>query len=174
MSDIRLVPAPISLTYDAASAETERYEREFHQMSEADEDPIGQWIKTTKVRGETSESDPVLLNLMVELYRKMDRIERILLSGSPSRGSELPRRGRIDAIGYEHFRLSDENLNPGERYYGRVEMPIYPKRDIVMFFEALTPSLAKIVAIHERDENEWGVYLMARERALIRQMKGRE
>lgn len=173
MSDVRLVPAPINLAYDVASSDTERYEREFHQMSEADEDPIGQWVKMAKARGDTSDSDPVLLNLMVELYRKMEKLEQILTMSTPTR-IELPRSGHIEGIGYEHFKLTEECLQPGVRYYGRVEMPVHPKRDVAVFFEAITSSLAKIVLMHERDEKEWASYLTARERALIRQMKGRE
>jgi len=173
MSNVRLVPAPINLVYDEASADTETFEREFHQMSESDEDPIGQWVKLAKARGETNESDPVLLNLMVELYRKMEKLEQILTMSTPTRLS-LSHAGMIESIGFEHFRLKEGSLKTGERYYGRVEMPVHPKREIAVFFEAVDPFLARITQMHERDEKEWASYLTARERVMIRQMKGRE
>lgn len=173
MSDVRLVNAPIALVYDEALNDLENYDREFHQMSESDEDPIGQWLKLAKARGETSESDPVMLNLMVELYRKMDKLEQILTMNTPTRLS-LANEGMIESIGFEHFKLKEEVLEPGKRYYGRVEMPIHPKRDIAIFFEAVDASLAKITQMHDRDEREWASYLTARERVMIRQLKGRE
>ena len=173
MSDVRLVNAPINLVYDEASLDLENYEREFHQMSESDDDPIGQWLKLAKARGETSESDPVVLSLMVELYRKIDKLEQILTMSTPIRLS-LTNEAMIESIGFEHFKLKDEILETGKRYYGRVAMPIHPKRDISVFFEAVTPSLAKIVQMHDRDEREWASYLTARERIMIRQLKGRE
>ncbi|MFY9143534.1 hypothetical protein [Sulfuricurvum sp.] len=173
MSDVRLVNAPITLVYDEALHDLEHYEREFHQMSESDEDPIGQWLKLAKARGETSESDPVMLNLMVELYRKMDKLEQILTMSAPTRLS-LINEAMIESIGFDHFKLTEEVLEPGKRYYGRVEMPIHPKRDIAIFFEAVDSSLAKITQMHDRDEREWASYLTARERVMIRQLKGRE
>ncbi|MDD5717557.1 MAG: hypothetical protein PHW64_07105 [Sulfuricurvum sp.] len=173
MSTVRLVSAPINLVFSEAENDAEGYEREFHQMSESDEDPIGQWLKLAKARGETSDSDPVMLNLMVELYRKMDKLEQILTMSTPTRLA-LTYDGIIESIGFEHFKLKESMLEPGKQYYGRVEMPIHPKREIAVFFEALDGSLAKITQIHERDEKEWASYLTARERVMIRQLKGRE
>jgi hypothetical protein len=42
---------------------------------------------------------------------------------------------------------------------------------LALFFTAVDKSLAKITRIHKRDENEWGAYLTARERVLIREAK---
>lgn len=173
MSDVRLVDAPISIVYDLALNNPESYEREFHQMSESDEDPIGQWLKMAKARGETSESDTVVVNLLVELYRKVDKLEQILTMSTPQRLS-LVDEAMIESIGFEHFKLKEGNLEAGKHYYGRVEMPIHPKRDIAIFFEAVDTSLAKIIRMHDRDEKEWAIYLTARERVMIRQLKGRE
>jgi len=173
MSSVRLVPAPISLSYELKEMNSEEFEREFNQLSESDEDPIGQWLRLAKARGDTSESDPILLNLMVELYRKMEKIEQILTMNAPSR-IELNNNAQIESIGFEHFKLSENTFVPGKMYYGRVEMPVHPKRDLPMFFIAESSDTAKIVQMHERDEKEWASYLTARERVMIRQMKGRE
>jgi len=166
----RLVPAPISLCFSEADLERDVYEREYQQLSETDDDPISQWLKLAKARGETSDSDPVLLNLMVELHRKIDALEMFLKNETPKRVSlinEVP----IESIGFEHFNLSEEVLEVGREYYGRVAMPVHPKRDVGVFFVAETPTLAKFIKIHERDEKEWASYLTARERILIREAK---
>jgi len=167
---VRLVEAPIEIVFSEAGADKEAYSREYQQLSESDDDPINQWLKIARAKGETSETDPVLLNLMIELHRKIDSLERFLKNEEPKRVS-LSSNAEIESIGFEHFKLSEELLQEGVEYYGRVMMPVHPKRDVAVFFTALDKSLAKITRMHERDEREWGVYLTARERVLIREAK---
>jgi len=169
---VRLVSAPISLVYSELSLDKEAFLREFSQLSESDDDPISQWLKLAKGRGETSETDPVLLNLIVELHRKIDALEMFLKDETPKRVS-LTNMVKIESIGFEHFKLESNELVAGVEYYGRVEMPVHPKRDVPIFFRAIDESLAEITRIHERDEKEWGVYLTARERVLIREAKAK-
>lgn len=167
---IRLVKAPISLVFSEVDVDKELFEKEYHQLSESDDDPIHQWLKLAKARGDTAESDPVLLNLVVELHRKIDSLERFLKNETPKRVS-LTNEAQIESIGFEHFKLEHEIFEEGKEYYGRIEMPVHPKRDVPVFFKALKRNLAEITKIHERDEKEWGAYLTARERVLIREAK---
>ncbi len=170
---IRLIPAPITITFEAAGKNEAEFEREYHQLAGADEDPIGQWVKLAKARGETAESDPLLLNLLVELHRKIDNVERLIKNEEPERIA-LGNNARIESIGFNHFNLEAAVLKAGEEYYGRIEMPVYPQRDIGVYFVAESETLAKILKMHERDEKEWAAYLTARERIMIREMKGTE
>ncbi|MDD3476160.1 MAG: hypothetical protein PHI38_04755 [Sulfurimonas sp.] len=167
---IRLVKAPISIAFSPISLHSEEYLREFDKLGESDDDPISQWLKLARGKGDTSDTDPVLLNLMIELHRKIDSLEKFLKNEEPQRVS-LTNACEIESIGFEHFKMEDDVLEEGMEYYGRVSMPIHPKRDIAVFFTALDGSLAKITKMHERDEREWGAYLMARERVLIREAK---
>jgi len=167
---VRLVPAPISIVFNELSVDPEAYLREYHQLSESDDNPINQWLKLAKARGETSETDPVLLNLIVELHNKIDSLEMFLKNEEPKRVS-LANEAHIESIGFEHFNLKEELLEDGIEYYGRVEMPVHPKRDIGVFFTAESKTLAHITKIHERDEKEWGAYLTARERVIIREAR---
>jgi hypothetical protein len=170
MSQPRLVPAPISIAFSEASLDKEAYEREFQKLSESDDDPISQWLKLAKARGDTAETDPVLLNLVVELHRKVDALEAFLKNETPKRIS-LTVEAEIESIGFEHFKLKEPLLEEGKIYYGRVAMPVHPKRDVGLFFKALDSQLAEIVRMHERDEKEWAAYMTARERILIRQAR---
>ena len=167
---VRLVPAPISLVFSQKNVDEEAYLREFHQLSESDDDPISQWLKLAKARGETSDSDPVLLNLIVELHRKIDSLEMFLKNEEPKRLS-LISENEIQSIGFEHFKLSEPLLEAGVEYYGRIEMPVHPKRDVAVYFTAEDSTLARITKMHERDEREWAGYMTARERVLIREAK---
>jgi hypothetical protein len=170
---VRLVSAPIELVFDLANHDAEGFDREYHQLSESDDDPISQWLKRAKAKGDTAESDPVLLNLMVELHRKIDNLERLIKEEEPARLS-LHHASMIDSIGFQHFKLKEAGFETGQHYYGRVEMPVHPKRDIAIFFVAESETLARIEKIHDRDEKEWASYMTARERVMIREMRGNE
>ena len=167
---VRLVKAPISLVFSKANVDKDTYIREFQQLNESDEDAISQWLKLAKAKGDTADTDPILLNLVVELHRKIDSLERFL-KNEESKRSSLTDEAEIESIGFEHFKISSELFEEDTLYYGRVEMPVHPKRDIAIFFKAVDKSLAKITKIHERDEREWGAYLTARERVLIREAR---
>lgn len=171
--EARLINAPISLVFSQADLNAEMFEREYHQLSESEDNAINQWLKLAKARGETSDTDPVLLNLIVELHNKIDALEAFIKDEEPVRIS-LTVEAHIDAIGFEHFNLSEPLLEEGVTYYGRVEMPVHPKRDVGVFFKAQSATLAKIVRIHDRDEKEWGAYMTARERVLIREARERK
>lgn len=167
----RLVKAPISIEYSLADEEL--HEREYHTLSEADDDAIGQWLKLAKAKGDTSESDPVALKLLVDLHRKVDALERLIKDEKPIRIG-LNNSVKIESIGYGFFKLENEELDVDMKYYGRITMPTYPEREIGVFFKAENTSLAKIVKIHDRDEKEWASYITARERVMIRESKGLE
>jgi len=170
MSIPRLVSAPLELSFSASSLDYEAFDREFQQLSESDDDPIHRWLKLAKAKGETAETDPVLLELMISLHHKIDALEMIIKNEVPKR-IPLSTKVSIDSIGFEHFNMKTPVLKEGREYYGRVEMPVHPKRDIGIFFKAQSKTLAKITRIHERDEKEWSAYMTARERVLIREAK---
>jgi len=173
MENVRLVEAPIGLVFSEVFEQKDEYEREYHQMSESDDDPIAQWLKLAKARGDTQDSDPVLLSLLIELHRKIDSLEAIIKNEKPNR-IELESSEDIQRIGFMHFELKNAVLKKGANYYGRVSMPTYPSRDIGLYFLAEDDNLAKIVRMHQRDEKEWGSYFTARERVMIREMRGQQ
>jgi len=165
----RLIPAPLEMHYEIIEDETP-YLREFEKLSQNEEDPVGQWLKLAKARGETSESDGVLLTLLVELHRKVDALSAYVRDEIPQR-LELALFSTVEAIGFEHIQLENDGFKTGAKYYARVTMPVFPKRDIPLFLEAQTPKLAQIQKMHDSDQKDWDAYMMARERIIIRQQK---
>jgi hypothetical protein len=173
MKDVHLVEAVLEVEFDTAEANAVEFEREYEVFGDGDDDAIGQWLRVAKAKGETSESDPVVLHLIVELYRKLDRLEQIVTNTAP-RHFPLNHKGMARRIGFEHFELSEPLLDEGTRYYGRIVLPIQNRKIVPIYFEALSKTLAKIVRIHSPDEKEWDAYMMSRERKKIRQLKGNE
>lgn len=168
---IRLIKAPLAIRFSEDDQHDERFEREYQRLSGVDDDAIGQWLKMAKAKGDTQDTDKVLLQLVIELHRKVDRLEMLLKDETPDRLG-LAHSADIDAIGFDHFAFEEPTLHTGVHYYGRIEMPLYPKRDVALYFEALSSTQAKILRMHERDEKDWSSYVTARERILIREMKG--
>jgi hypothetical protein len=173
MSEVRLIEAPLEIEFEAEALNSVEFEREYILLSEGENDAIGQWVRNAKGVGDATAGEMVIIQLLSELYRKVDQLERSVLNTMPER-VELLQKVQISRIGYEYFELNKPEMKAGERYYGRLELPIHPVREIGFYFEAESETLAKIVRIHQKDESEWAAYMMSRERAEIRRLKGYE
>ncbi|WP_024954914.1 hypothetical protein [Sulfurospirillum arcachonense] len=169
MDLIRYVSAPLKITFDI-DENLEEHKREYDSLSSSDDDSVGEWLRLAKARGETGESDQVLLTLVVELHRKIDDLNSYI-RGEKTELIGLLCKGDIEAINYEYFRVKEELFEKDRKYYGRVEMPFFPKREVPIYFKAVSKNEAKIVLLHERDEKDWNAYVVARERIMIREMR---
>ena len=170
MENIRFVSAPLKIEFSEIGDKDEKYKREFDKLVQSDEDSIGQWLKLAKARGETSESDQVLLNLIVELHRKIDDLSAYIKDERPVY-LDLDYERDVESIGFDHFKLIDGGLKLDKRYYGRILMPVFPKREFPLFFKALDENIAEIVLMHQGDIKDWSSYMSARERVMIREAK---
>jgi len=169
---LRYINAPLKIEFDIENNSKE-FKREYDSLSSTDDDSIGEWLRLAKARGSTEESDQVLLTLVVELHRKIDEMNAFM-RGEKQTLLALTCRGDIEAINYEHIKLKDEIFEEGAEYYGRIEMPFFPKRQVPIYFKSIGKNEAKIVLLHERDEKDWNAYVVARERVMIREMRAKK
>jgi hypothetical protein len=171
MENIRYVNAYFNIVFSEQNSQNiEKYKKEFDILGLSDEDAVGEWLKLAKARGETGESDQVLLRLLVELHRKIDSLSAYV-KGEQVEHISLENTSDVSGIGYGYFRVEKDFFEQDKEYYARVQMPIFPKREIPLFFQAISANEAKILLLHERDEKDWNAYLVARERAMIRELK---
>ncbi len=170
MDEIRFVVAPLHVQLERVGDKEDIFSKEYNSLSEFEEDAVGQWLKIAKARGETGDSDQVLLTLIVELHKKIDMLTSIIKEEEKTL-LPLAQAEEISHIGYEHIMIEKAPLKEGERYYVRVQMPVFPKREIPLFVEALSSSVARITNIHDKDERDWSSYMAARERVMIREAK---
>jgi len=170
MNDIRFVVAPLKIHFEKVGEKQEIFSKEYNALSEFEEDSVGQWLKIAKARGETGDSDQVLLTLLVELHKKVDMLTDII-KGEEREQLSLSQYAMINNIGFEHIMIEEDLFEVGEKYYVRVEMPVFPKREIPLFVKALSSNIAEISNIHEKDERDWSTYMAARERVMIREAK---
>jgi hypothetical protein len=164
---MRFVPAYIKLEFDEYN---EKYKEEFDRLGSESEDPIGQYIKLAKARGETRDTDPVLLELMVALHRKMDELIS-LVKNEKKEFLPLKYKTETEGLGFEYFKIKEPLLEKGKKYYGRFDLPVFPERKVPVIFEGYDKDIGHILLMHEKDEKDYNAYITARERALIREMK---
>lgn len=173
MENIRLVDTSLKIVFEEGTSDNETFRREFMSLLMLHDDPLSVWLKSDKIRKESEDTDKILLTLIAELHRKVDILSLRLTTEGPL---YLPLRyqGSLNAIGYGYIGFDSEVLEEGRCYYGRIDMPTFPRRQIALFFEALSSKIAKITLMHEDDKKDWSAYMAACERVMIRQMKGKE
>ena len=172
-SDIRIVNAPLVIEYEESDKRYNEFKKEYDSLSEYEEDSIGQWLKLAKAKGDTRDSDQVLLTLIVELHRKIDELTA-LIKNEEREFVKLKNLQRVEGIGYEHFKFENNILSIEKEYYGRIAMPVFPKREIPLFFKAVDTNMAQITLMHDKDIKDWSAYVVARERVMIRELKKRK
>lgn len=166
----REVKTSLILEFQEAYEDSFDIEEEYERLSESDDDPIGHWLRIAKARGETKDSDMLVVNLIVELYRKIDELSEEI-KGSKKSFVTLQKSSKITGLGHRRLVFEEPLLEVGKLYYGRVNMPVFPRRTIPVFFEAIEPVRGKIVKIHQRDEMDIDRYVTSRERSIIRELK---
>lgn len=171
MDGIRFVPAVLHMVYEEGTSENASFLQEYYALMQLNDDPLGVWLKSSKIRKAAEESDPVLLTLLIELHRKIETLTHLVTSKTPL-VLELKESAMLSDIAHGYLRLSEAVLTPQKGYYARIAMPTFPQRSMPLFFEAVDAFVGKIVLMHEDDEQEWSAYMTACERAMIRQMKG--
>ena len=72
---MRFIPAPLKIEFEEDKIE---FKEEYDKLGAEIDDPVGQYIKMAKARGETKETDKVLLELIVALHRKIDDLTNII------------------------------------------------------------------------------------------------
>jgi hypothetical protein len=165
----RLIPAYLKFYFDEY---TKEFKEEFDKLGSESDDPIGQYIKLAKARGETRDTDPVLLELLIALHRKIDELTA-LIKQETKELLKLSFETEIKGIGFDYFEVKESVFQKDKKYYGRIELPVFPPREVPVIFKAESETLAKILLMHERDIKDYNAYIMARERAIIREMKAK-
>ncbi len=166
---MRFVNAFVKIEFDFYKKE---YQKEFDKLGSESTDPIGQYIKLAKARGDTRDIDPVLLELLIALHRKIDDLSAYI-KNEKQELLKLKFKSETLGVGFEYFKIKDNILKCNEKYYGRFMLPVFPQRLVPVIFEGESENIAKIVQMHEKDEKDYNAFIMARERAIIREMRGK-
>lgn len=167
MVDFRLIYGRVEIAFEPDDEYV--YEVEFNQSRSN----IDEWLSHEKVRGEGENSDPLTLKLLVELYKKVDELSNII-KNQHTPPKPLKFNFTTSKIGYEGFEFDNECLEVGVTYYARVNLPLFIRREVLMYFKAVTPKCAKILKISRGNEREWNAFVAESERLEIRKAKNSE
>ena len=172
MNDLaaRLVKAPLKIEFSKIADHYDTFKMEFDLLSENNDDPIGMWLKNIRARGKIIDENEPLLQLLIELHRKID-ILNARLDNQSKEYTKLDSICNLDSIGHNILVFRDDCLEIGENYYARLDIAIFPIRKMPMFFEALAKNKAKIILMHNRDIVDFDGYIASKERANIREEK---
>lgn len=166
-----LVPVSLEISFDLYDINSDAFEIEYNSITQEMQEPLAQLLRSAKSKAETMQGDALVINLLLELHKKVDFIESQLTKDNPKLLQLTYDDRYIKSIGFEHFELKDALLQSGKNYYARIKLPLYPKKQIALFFEAIDDSLAKITRIDQKDESEWSGFVTLKERESIRLAK---
>jgi len=167
----RMVKVPLVLEWEEVGTRGAEFEREFLLLSDLEDDPLGQYIKLAKARGETKYSDELTIQLLIALHQKVDTLTR-LLQNEAREYLALAQKGALHSMGHEGLLMEESCFKEGELYYARINLPVFPQRIVALFISADSDKQAHVQRIHDKDRRDWDSYIVSRERAFIREAKG--
>ncbi|RDU59056.1 hypothetical protein [Helicobacter marmotae] len=161
----RIVPCELEIAFCALNAENEQAcKKEYLSLSQHRYGSIAQWLNKNKSRIE--DTDEVLLELLMELYHKVEHIEQILLD----KGTQylpLPAEGVADFVGHGVVCMPQDVFENGQKYYLRIFLPIFPQRYIGVFAHAISPKIVLFRQIHHKDQVDFDSFVVQMERVMI-------
>lgn len=141
-----------------------KFLQEYIALNQIEESGIEKWLKLSK--GRDYDGDEVMLELLVEVYKKLERLEQKLCI---KENSYLPLELSLKTHSIGHGVLCfEEELKEGAVYYARCELPVFPSKIIPLFFEMSTPHIGKIVKIGQSHNHSYDAYVVECERMEIR------
>lgn len=171
---MRIISAPLKIDFGKVQNETNEalFKAEFDRLSENNDDPISAWIRNIRSRGRVIDENEPILQLLIELHRKIDSLSAQINNESKSYLA-LESNAILDSIGHNILIFSDDLLEVDVKYYARLDIAVFPTRKIPLFFNAIDSKTAEICLMHSRDEVDFDGYIAARERSIIRENKAK-
>ncbi len=171
MDKIRFIATSLEIFYEEVNDSNKKMlHDEYNKLSEYGHSDIEDWLKKAKAKGLTDDSDKVVINLLVELHKKVDRLESIL-KNSEDKNLILQHDSKIIGINFDYIKTNNLDFLKDKNYYARIVMPTFPKREIPLFLVGIDSNIAKINLISQKNLEDWNSYIMSKERELIRELK---
>ena len=174
MDKIRFVSTSLELFYEEIfDSNKKMFQDEYNKLSEYGSSDIEDWLKKAKAKGLTEDSDKVVINLLVELHKKVDRLESVLRNNE-EKHTPLQHSTKIVGINFDYIKTDGLDFLEDKNYYARVVMPTFPKREIPIFLIGKSANIAKINLMSQKNLEDWNSFIMTKERELIRELKRRD
>lgn len=163
----RIAPCELEVSFEKLDSENKsKYEKEFTSLAQQRQSAINQWLMRAKSRNRLQETDEVLLEILVELYQKVESIEQ-MLQNKTRQYVELDSEGVANYVGHNVLCMSKDCFKERENYYMRVFLPVFPERYIGMFAQAIHPRVVRIENLHHNDMSDFDSFVAEMERLMI-------
>lgn len=147
----------------------ERLEKEFIRLTASEDTATSKWVKD-HVNNRRSDTEKIIIGLLVELHKKIDSLEKEIKNDKKS-FIGLDYKAIITSINYENrFKSDYSHFEVDKLYYGRVAFDVYPKYTFGFFFVFDDKSL-KVVKIDSKNEQTWNLFVSQIERTMLREIK---
>lgn len=163
----RIAPCELEIDFSKVSEDNEeQFKKEFVALAEQKQGVLNQWLNKLKSKNRMQDTDEVLLELLIEIYKKIDRLEQILDQKAKTY-LPLESRAMISHIGHSVLCMSQPTFDEQQDYYLRLFLPIFPQRYVGLFGLALHPQVIRIEHIHTNDAGDFDSLVAERERLMI-------
>lgn len=163
----RIVPCELEVSYSMLKhSDEELLKREFITLSQNRYGSITQWLNKNKSKNRTEETDEVLLELLIELYKKLEHIEQ-LLQNKAANLLTLESSVVANFIGHSIICVPEPCFTKDEDYYIRIFLPIFPQRHIGIFAKAIDEKILSFTQISHNDTSDFDSFVVQMERATI-------
>ncbi|TLD97775.1 hypothetical protein LS71_003320 [Helicobacter jaachi] len=163
----RIVPAELQVSFSMLTAANEPvFKKEYVSLSQHRYGSITQWLNKNKSKNRTEDTDEVLLELLVELYQKVENIEQILYNRA-KQYVPLEHECIADSIGHSVICVPSTAFTEGQKYYLRVFLPVFPQRYIGIFARAIDAQIVVFEHIHQSDMEDFDSFVAQMERSMI-------
>lgn len=162
----RIVPCEIEVAFAKAKENLEAYRKEFVALSQHRYGSITQWLNKNKSKNRLEDTDEVLLELLVELYQKVENIEQILLNKSFAY-VPLSGEGIANFVGHSVLCMPENVFEKGQEYYLRIFLNAFPKRYVGIFAKAIDEKIVVFTQIHQSDVVDFDSFVAQMERLMI-------
>lgn len=163
----RIVPCELNVSFSKLTSDNvEILKKEYIALPQNRYGSIMQWLNKNKAKKRTEETDELLLELLVELYQKVENIERIL-QNKAIKYVVLDSEVIADSIGHSVLCTSSAAFEANEKYYLRVFLPIFPQRHVGIFARAITSQIVAFEQIQQNDLEDFDSFVAQMERLMI-------
>ena len=163
----RIVPCELEVAFSKLNENNQAaFNKEFVALSHHRYGSITQWLNKNKSRNRMEETDEVLLELLVELYRKVETIEQ-MLRNKTTQYIPLESESIADFVGHSVLCMPSNVFEVGEEYYLRIFLPIFPERYVSIFASAIHQRIVKFERMHHNDVGDFDNFVDQMERLAI-------
>ena len=165
--ETRIVPCELEVAFSEVSVDNEEILRkEYIALSQHRYGSIAQWLNKNKSKNRTEDTDEVLLELLIELYQKVENIEQMLLH-KEARYIPLEYEGLANFVWHNVMCMPLDAFNEGQRYYLRIFLPIFPQRYVGIFARSVATRIVVFEQIHHNDLSDFDSFVAQMERLMI-------